>query len=91
MHVSGIVKFNTTCKNMQYQMQNPKKNHAFQQDTALSHTCRVTQDHLEVATPEFIKKVEWPSQSPDCNSVNYFCEGESLAGRRRQIDQAGVK
>ena len=43
----------------------------FKQDGAHSHTSRVTQAHLEEATPEFIKKDEWPPQSPDCNPMDY--------------------
>ena len=43
----------------------------FQQDVAPSHTSRVTETHLEEATPEFIKKDEWPPQSPDCNPMDY--------------------
>ena len=30
-----------------------------------------TQGHLEEARPEFIKKDEWPPQSPGCNPMDY--------------------
>ena len=43
----------------------------FQQNRAPSPTSRVIQDHLLEATPEFIKKDEWPPQSPDCNLMDY--------------------
>ena len=37
----------------------------FQQDGAPSHTSRITQEHLDANTPEFIGKDDWPPQSPD--------------------------
>ena len=43
----------------------------FSKNGAPSHTSRVTQAHLEEATPEFIKKDEWPPLSPDCNPMDY--------------------
>ena len=43
----------------------------FQRDGAPSHTSRVTQAHLEEATPEFIKKDKWPPQSSYCNPMDY--------------------
>ena len=49
----------------------PRNNYVFRQDGAPSHTSMVTQAHLEEATPEFIKKDEWPPQSPDCNPMDY--------------------
>ena len=58
----------------------PRNNFVFQQDRAPSHTSRVTQGHL--ATPEFIKKDEWPPQSSDCNTMEnaFISEKESLPG-----------
>ena len=38
---------------------------------APSYTSRVIQAHLEEAAPEFIKKDEWPPQSPDFNPMDY--------------------
>ena len=54
-----------------------RNNYVFQQDRA-THTSRVTQGHL--ATPEFIKKDEWPPQSSDCNTMEnaFISEKESL-------------
>jgi len=49
----------------------PNNDYIFQQDGAPSHTSRVTQDHLNDESPNFIKKDEWPPQSPDCNSMDY--------------------
>jgi len=49
----------------------PNNDYIFQQDGATSHTSRVTQEYLEANTPEFIKKDEWPPQSPDCNPMDY--------------------
>ena len=43
----------------------------FQRDGTPSHTSKVTHDHLEEATPEFIKKDEWSPQSPDCIQMDY--------------------
>jgi hypothetical protein len=41
------------------------------QDGATSSTSKVTQEHLDEEVPEFIKKDEWPPQSPDCNPMDY--------------------
>lgn len=49
----------------------PENNYIFQQDGAASHTSKVTQAYLEQSTPEFIKKDDWPPQSPDCNPMDY--------------------
>ena len=49
----------------------PSDDFIFQQDGAPSHTSRITQGHLEECTPVFIKKDEWPPQSPDCNPMDY--------------------
>lgn len=49
----------------------PNEGFIFQQDGATSHTSRVTQSYLEENTPNFIKKDEWPPQSPDCNPMDY--------------------
>jgi hypothetical protein len=42
-----------------------------QQDGATSLTSKVTQEHLDEEVPEFIKKDEWPPQSPDCSPMDY--------------------
>ena len=49
----------------------PNNDYIFQQDGAPSHTSRVTQDHLNHESPNFIRKDEWPPQSPDCNPMDY--------------------
>lgn len=49
----------------------PNDDFIFQQDGATSHTSRATQSYLEHSTPTFIKKDEWPPQSPDCNPMDY--------------------
>jgi hypothetical protein len=43
----------------------------FQQDGATFYTSKVTQEHLDEDVPEFIKKDEWPPQSPECNPMDY--------------------
>jgi hypothetical protein len=48
----------------------PGNDYILQQDGATSHS-RVTQEHLREETPEFIKKDEWPTQSPDLNPMDY--------------------
>ena len=32
---------------------------------------QTTQEYLDGATPDFIRKDEWPPQSPDCNPMDY--------------------
>ena len=49
----------------------PENDFIFQQDGAPSHTSNATQTHLEQAVPHFIKKDEWPPQSPDLNPMDY--------------------
>ena len=63
-----------------------RNNHLFQQDRAPSHTSRVIQDHLLEATPESIKKDEWPSQSPDCNPMDY-----AIWGSLKEKNYQGVR
>ena len=49
----------------------PENDFIFQQDGAPSHTSNATQTHLEQVVPHFIKKDEWPPQSPDLNPMDY--------------------
>jgi len=49
----------------------PNNDYVFQQDGAASHTSNATQSYLNDATPKFIKKDEWPPQSPDCNPMDF--------------------
>ena len=43
----------------------------FQQDGAPAHMSKTTQEYLDGAMPDFIRKDEWPPQSPDCNPMDY--------------------
>ena len=49
----------------------PNGDWAFQQDGAPAHSSKTTQEYLDGATPDFIRKDEWPPQSPDCNPMDY--------------------
>ena len=49
----------------------PDNDFIFQQDGAPSHTGRITQEHLDANTPEFIGKDDWLPQSPDINPMDY--------------------
>ena len=50
----------------------------FQQDGAPAHTAQRTQDFLLVSCPDFIKKDEWPPNSPDLNPLDYYVWGEMM-------------
>jgi hypothetical protein len=68
----------------------------FQQDGATSRTSKVTQEHLDEEVPEFIKKDEWPPQSPDCNPMDYHVHvglalRESLSGRTEKFSKEELK
>ncbi len=43
----------------------------FQQDSAPGHGAHATQDWLERNVPDFIRKEEWLSGSPDLNPLDY--------------------
>jgi hypothetical protein len=69
----------------------------FQQDGATTRTSKVTQEHLDEEVPQFIKKDEWPPQSPDCNPMDYHVHCGTPSQRRfigaalknsKQLDQA---
>ena len=49
----------------------PDNDFIFQQDGTPSHTSRITQEHLDANTPEFIGKDDWTPQSPDLNPMDY--------------------
>ena len=49
----------------------PNGDWVFQQDGAPAHTSKTTQEYLDGATPDFIRKDEWPPQRPDCNQMDY--------------------
>ena len=48
-------------------------------DGAPAHTSRVAQDWLEQHCPDFIKKDEWPPNSPDLNPLDFHVWGAMLA------------
>ena len=49
----------------------PNGDWVFQQDGAPAHTSKTTQEYLDGAMPDFIRKDEWPPQSPDCSPMDY--------------------
>ena len=49
----------------------PDRNFIFQQDGATSHTAKITQTFLSKKKINFIKKDEWPPESPDLNPMDY--------------------
>lgn len=50
----------------------------FQQDGAPAHTAALAQNWLQQHCPEFIKKEEWPPNSPDLNPLDYHVWGTML-------------
>jgi len=50
----------------------------FQQDGAPAHTSKQAQDWLEHNCPEFVKKDEWPPNSPDLNPMDFSIWGVML-------------
>lgn len=52
-----------------------QRNFVFQQDGAPAHTAQQTQDFLTISTPDFIRKDEWPPNSPDLNPLDYCVWG----------------
>lgn len=73
----------------------PNDTYIFQQDGATSHTSRVTQEYLEQNTPKFIKKDEWPPQSPDLNPMDYSVwdslSEKVYAGRTEKFTEQELK
>ena len=74
----------------------PVNDFIFQQDGAPSHTSRITQEHLDANTPEFIGKDDWPPKSPDLNPMDYHVwdslsekvyEGRSTKFTERELKQ----
>ena len=65
----------------------------FQQDGAPAHSANLTQDFLQRNCPDFVKKDEWPPNSPDLNPLDYHIWGEmihrysSLSPKPADIDQ----
>jgi len=50
----------------------------FQQDGAPAHFSRHAQDWIGQQCPDFIKKDEWPPNSPDLNPLDYHVWGAML-------------
>jgi|HubBroStandDraft_2_1064218.scaffolds.fasta_scaffold74716_1 transposase len=50
----------------------------FQQDGAPAHTSHHAQEWLRQNTPDFIKKSEWPPNSPDLNPLDFHIWGAML-------------
>ena len=49
------------------------ENYYFMQDGAPSYTANITQEYLkENSGWRFIRKDQWPPNSPDCNLLDYF-------------------
>jgi hypothetical protein len=67
----------------------------FQQDGAPAHTARITQQWIELNCPDFIKKDEWPPNSPDLNPLDYHVWGAMLekyrAHRPKPTNRAELK
>ena len=57
-------------------------NFAFQQDGAPTHS---SQEWIEQHSPEFIKKDEWPPNSPDRNPLDYHVWGAILLERSQSV------
>ena len=74
----------------------PDNDFIFQKDGAPSHTSRITQEHLDANTPEFIGKDDWPPEPPDLNPMDYHVwnslsekvyEGRSTKFTERELKQ----
>ena len=50
----------------------------FQQDGAPAHTARQAQEWLTLNCPDFIKKDDWPPNSPDLNPLDFHVWGAML-------------
>lgn len=50
----------------------------FQQDGAPAHTARRAQDFIEQQHQDFIKKDDWPPNSPDLNPLDFYVWGVML-------------
>src|ERR1700743_2633457 len=54
----------------------------FQQDGAPAHSSRLTQEWIEQHSPEFVRKDEWPPNSPDLNTLHYHVWALCLSGTK---------
>ena len=57
----------------------------FQQDGAPAHTASLAQDWLSRNCPEFIRKEEWPPNSPDLNPLDCHVWGAMLDKYQRYV------
>ena len=57
----------------------------FQQDGAPAHTANRTQNFLEQNCPDFIKKDDWPPNSPDINPLDFYVWGIMLDRYEKQL------
>ena len=73
----------------------PNGDWVFQQDGAPAHTSKTTQEYLDGAMPDFIRKDEWPPQSPDCNPTVYAVwdslSQKVYAGKQDKFIENGLK
>jgi len=60
----------------------------FQQDGAPAHTASLAQDWLSRNCPEFIRKEEWPPNSPDLNPLEYRVWGAMLDKYQRYVPKS---
>jgi hypothetical protein len=59
--------------------------YAFQQDGAPAHTSHHAQDWLEQNTPDFIRKDEWPPNSPDLNPLDFHVWGAMMHRYQQRV------
>ena len=61
----------------------------FQQDGAPEHFSRLMQEWISQRNPDFIKKDEWPPNSPDLNPLDHClrCDAGEIQGLHIQADQ----
>ena len=57
----------------------------FQQDGAPAHSARQAQDWLQQNCPDFIRKDEWPPNSPDLNPLDFCVWGIMLNQYEKRI------
>ena len=53
-------------------------NFVFQHDGAPAHSSRLVQEWIDQHSPEFVKKNEWPPNSPYLNPLDYHVWGAML-------------
>lgn len=63
----------------------------FQQDGAPAHTAQQTQEWIATNAPDFIKKDEWPPNSPDLNPLDYCVWGVMVAAYEKHRPKPSTK